>query len=773
MSTSVHSLLLHILLLSALLSIPISGGGSAGGQSRGYSVFLSTEAPTTKRGSALRTVVTKAEDTDGQEGQDTLSVEDSSEVNRPLDDNGAALTDQKTEDSEADQESTVKNESLLAGPPVNHLPAPEENHAKQDVAEKEKMAQTASQNTTQKVEKADLSENKLPAARNVPEENAVSESDQINESEKKTHMTADPPLTLMADKAVMTAVRQREMKNTLPKEEMPVPVMKQKEPERGVKTQAGQSSGGLGLNDRRDPHHKGESKNVQAAPVAPKTSKEYTAPSGMKETASQNIPDVKLSPEPNPVVSEEKPLQDMSVAAEDSAEMTLPTPAEEVAPKVIETAQSMSPPSALAKNAQKNNDPKADLSTTKKVAESGGKIVRPKSVTIPGEPSVEKKVKARVAEESLSGKDHPLVKGNEGPPARDSGHGVHGTQTLLPAVSSEREEAADRKKDAGGDRTVTSALRQTTQKVAEEGGTKNVPDALPKSVGMGPQKSGRELQTSGGEKNSLMRLAGNETGKNRAALNPKSKLSGRSESPLEGSRQGPPIAGTENKQPMQPDVAEGPANGGGSEANVFSDTGNRPQSAREKTTGPEPAVLADMEKEAGKKRIGIPVPEALIQRDIRIEVFMEGIDKPAVLTTLLKKSHPKLRKRRDREEQKPVEGTVEETMSKGSDKTGTRLFFSVTKVEKATYTFVLENKVEQARTVDVIFRFYEGREKERDKEYHSRELAPGGMLRFMFIMPEGTFWDDEDRFSGMVEDSRTITKFNNESGLVWKEDKGH
>jgi hypothetical protein len=181
-------------------------------------------------------------------------------------------------------------------------------------------------------------------------------------------------------------------------------------------------------------------------------------------------------------------------------------------------------------------------------------------------------------------------------------------------------------------------------------------------------------------------------------------------------------------------------------------------------------VPPDPGKETEKNRIGIPVSEALIQKDIKIEVGLESADTPDVLTQLFRKSHPKLRGRRDREKQETVEGTVATRASEGTGKTGTRLF-AVTKAEKGVYTFILENKGTKVRTVDVIFRFYEGRDNERGKEYKSREILPGGLLRFVFIMPEAFFWDDEDRFSGSVEDSRTITKFDYESGLVWKEEK--
>jgi len=38
-------------------------------------------------------------------------------------------------------------------------------------------------------------------------------------------------------------------------------------------------------------------------------------------------------------------------------------------------------------------------------------------------------------------------------------------------------------------------------------------------------------------------------------------------------------------------------------------------------------------------------------------------------------------------------------------------------------------------------------------------------------MPEGILWDDDSSFSGNMEDSESITKFNAETGVVWREYK--
>ncbi len=36
-------------------------------------------------------------------------------------------------------------------------------------------------------------------------------------------------------------------------------------------------------------------------------------------------------------------------------------------------------------------------------------------------------------------------------------------------------------------------------------------------------------------------------------------------------------------------------------------------------------------------------------------------------------------------------------------------------------------------------------------------------------MPEAVFWDDGDYFTGEIEGPDSVTKFNDETGLVWKE----
>jgi hypothetical protein len=36
-------------------------------------------------------------------------------------------------------------------------------------------------------------------------------------------------------------------------------------------------------------------------------------------------------------------------------------------------------------------------------------------------------------------------------------------------------------------------------------------------------------------------------------------------------------------------------------------------------------------------------------------------------------------------------------------------------------------------------------------------------------MPDAILWEDESAFTGSMQDSAGVTKFNSETGLIWKE----
>jgi hypothetical protein len=144
-----------------------------------------------------------------------------------------------------------------------------------------------------------------------------------------------------------------------------------------------------------------------------------------------------------------------------------------------------------------------------------------------------------------------------------------------------------------------------------------------------------------------------------------------------------------------------------------------------------------------------------------------------LLTHLLKKTYPTANKKNKKEKLKEVdliyeieENSITESADKG-------MVFSVVNAEKGIYTFIMVNTGEMTYGVTVAFRLFEGDNKERIKKYNALSILPEGMLIFKFILPDAVFWDDEEYFSGSIEDSDSITKFNYDTGLIWQEEKDH
>jgi hypothetical protein len=158
---------------------------------------------------------------------------------------------------------------------------------------------------------------------------------------------------------------------------------------------------------------------------------------------------------------------------------------------------------------------------------------------------------------------------------------------------------------------------------------------------------------------------------------------------------------------------------------------------------------------------GMPAAEALVRKDIRIEVSEENPLMGGIRIDLLRKRHPMSKAGRRSKKEQVVDAIKAISVHKR--------IFSVVNAEKGIYTFTIKNEGTNQHEVDIIFRLYEGDEKERVKNYSTVKLLPDDRLAFKFIIPETIFWDDDDYFSGSIEDSDYITKFNDETDFIWKE----
>ncbi len=93
--------------------------------------------------------------------------------------------------------------------------------------------------------------------------------------------------------------------------------------------------------------------------------------------------------------------------------------------------------------------------------------------------------------------------------------------------------------------------------------------------------------------------------------------------------------------------------------------------------------------------------------------------------------------------------------------------FTVEKAREGVYALVLEfGAGGVAAKISLVI--HEGSGQEVKKELGRRSV---GLQRLVvkILMPDGILWDDESAFSGSMEDSDSVTRFNSDSGLVWKE----
>ena len=164
---------------------------------------------------------------------------------------------------------------------------------------------------------------------------------------------------------------------------------------------------------------------------------------------------------------------------------------------------------------------------------------------------------------------------------------------------------------------------------------------------------------------------------------------------------------------------------------------------------------------------GISIPDVFFKKDIKIEISMNEPETTEVSFQLMKKAHPLDEKggSLSQEEIKLVEDTsIDYTLEY-------KRVFSTSKAEKGIYIFVMKNNGPEVYEAELLFHIFEGKSGERKKEYKTVELPPNTTLKYKFIIPEAVFWDDEGYFTGTIESSKTMTKFNEKTGLIWREEK--
>lgn len=92
-------------------------------------------------------------------------------------------------------------------------------------------------------------------------------------------------------------------------------------------------------------------------------------------------------------------------------------------------------------------------------------------------------------------------------------------------------------------------------------------------------------------------------------------------------------------------------------------------------------------------------------------------------------------------------------------------------IEKALegiYTFYAESGDGISVTSDFTLKLFESTGRARTRQISKKNVS-GKTVIARILMPDGIIWEDESAFTGSIEDSNSVTKFNSETGVIWKE----
>ncbi len=153
-----------------------------------------------------------------------------------------------------------------------------------------------------------------------------------------------------------------------------------------------------------------------------------------------------------------------------------------------------------------------------------------------------------------------------------------------------------------------------------------------------------------------------------------------------------------------------------------------------------------------------------ITGDLKLEVKGDTHVKIAFIF----REYPKNRRNRpmskaDSKRQKTVEHRLSNTRE------GT-LAAVVETANDGIYDIVVEPANGMPVSASFSVKLYEHSTREKTRSLGTRVIKERSTIA-RILMPDGIYWDDDKYFSGYLEDSESITKYNSDNGLVWKEFK--
>jgi hypothetical protein len=187
----------------------------------------------------------------------------------------------------------------------------------------------------------------------------------------------------------------------------------------------------------------------------------------------------------------------------------------------------------------------------------------------------------------------------------------------------------------------------------------------------------------------------------------------------------------------------------------------------------KPSITANPAKENKQlKQARTDTPETKgiffppVRGDLKLEISGKEMQVQQFKVIVLFREYPKARRSTPmtRSEYKRAQ-----TLTPKLVRSGERSYQAVIEVAgEGIYEFMVDSASEQANTATFTLKLYEKSSRARTRALGSRQIT-GNESVVKIIMPEGILWGDDDAFSGSFENSDSITKFNTDTGLLWRE----
>lgn len=179
---------------------------------------------------------------------------------------------------------------------------------------------------------------------------------------------------------------------------------------------------------------------------------------------------------------------------------------------------------------------------------------------------------------------------------------------------------------------------------------------------------------------------------------------------------------------------------------------------------PEPVSVKEQEKAEAERPGNILFVEPEVFGDIKLEIMSQDVSLQSLQVKVLFKEYPKNRRNgsvfRHKIKSRPIK-------PKNVRNLANMVSIVVDNTSEGIYDLIVDYPG-RPLSARVTLKLHEKKVNALSRDLGIRTIGQNGLL-IRVRMPEGILWDDDAYFSGSIEDSESVTKFNNETGVVWKE----